>query len=87
MADATDDRLRLFIERVERLEEEKKGIAEDVRDVYLEAKATGYDTKMMRKLIKLRKMSPQDRAEAEAILQSYCCALGLQIELPLGVAA
>lgn len=87
MADATDDRLRLLIERIERLEEEKKGIAEDVRDTYSEAKSTGYDAAMIRKVIKLRKMSPQDRAEADAILQAYCNAVGLQIELPLAVAA
>lgn len=87
MADATDDRLRLLIERVERLKEEQKGIADDIRDTFLEAKSQGYDPKIMRQAIKLRSMSPQDRAEADAILQSYCCALGLQIELPLGVAA
>ena len=87
MTAATDDRLRLLIERVERLEEEKKGIADDIRDTYSEGKAVGYDAKMMRKLVKLRKMKPEDRAEAEAILASYCSAVGLQIDLPLGVAA
>lgn len=87
MATATDDQLRMFIERVERLEEEKKGVGDDIRDTYSEAKSQGYDAAMIRKVIKLRKMSPQDRAEADAILQSYCCAVGLQIELPLGVAA
>jgi len=74
---ATDDRLRLLIERVERLEEEKKGIAEDIRDVYAEAKAVGYDTKIMREVIRLRKMSPDDRAERDAILDTYRCALGM----------
>lgn len=87
MADATDDQLRLLIERIERLKEEQKGIADDIRDTFNEGKALGYDTAMMRKAIKLRSMSPHDRAEADAILQSYCCALGIQIELPLGVAA
>ena len=67
-AGATDDRLRLFIERVERLEEEKRGIADDIRDVYAEAKATGYDSKIMRELIKLRAMHPNDRAERDALL-------------------
>ena len=62
MADATDDRLRLLIERVERLEEEKKGIADDIRDVYAEAKAVGYDAKIMRQIVRLRKMKPDDRA-------------------------
>lgn len=74
---ATDDRLRLLIERVERLNEEKKGISDDIRDVFSEAKAVGYDTKMMREIIKLRKMKPDDRAEMEAILETYKCALGL----------
>ncbi|AJA07433.1 hypothetical protein SKP52_02490 [Sphingopyxis fribergensis] len=87
MAEATDDKLRLLIERIERLKEEQKGIGEDIRDTFNEGKSQGYDTKMMRKAIKLRSMSPQDRAEADAILQAYCCALGIQIELPLGVAA
>ena len=55
-AQPTDDRLRLLIERIERLEEEKKGIADDVRDVYAEAKAVGYDPKIMRQIVRLRKM-------------------------------
>jgi uncharacterized protein (UPF0335 family) len=77
MAEATDDRLRLLIERVERLEEEKKGIADDIRDVYGEAKAVGYDAKIMRKVVALRKMKPDDRAEMETILDLYKAALGL----------
>ncbi|MEO0062134.1 MAG: hypothetical protein RLZZ08_694 [Pseudomonadota bacterium] len=77
MADAADDRLRLLIERVERLEEEKKGIADDIRDVYAEAKAVGYDAKIMRQVVRLRKMKPDDRAEMEAILDVYKAALGL----------
>lgn len=74
---ATDDRLRLLIERIERLEEEKKGIADDIRDVYAEAKAVGYDSKIMREVIRLRKMNPDDRAERDAILETYRCALGM----------
>ena len=74
---ATDTRLRLLIERVERLEEEKKGIADDIRDVYAEAKATGYDAKIMRMIVRLRKMRPDDRAEQDAILDTYKAALGL----------
>ena len=74
-----DDRLRLLIERVERLEEEKKGIGDDVRDVYLEAKATGYDPKIMRQIVRLRKMNPDDRREMEAILDLYKSALGLDL--------
>lgn len=77
MAEATDDRLRLLIERIERLEEEKKGTADDIRDVYAEAKAVGYDTKIMRALIRLRRMKPDDRAEYQALLDTYKAALGL----------
>jgi uncharacterized protein (UPF0335 family) len=77
MAETTDDRLRLLIERVERLEEEKKGIADDIRDTYAEAKAVGYDSKIMRQIVRLRKMKPDDRAEMEAILDLYKAALGL----------
>ncbi len=72
------DQLRLLIERVERLEEEKKGIGDDIKDVYLEAKATGYDPKIMRQIIRLRKMPPHDRQEMEAILQTYLAALGME---------
>ncbi|MEO7469810.1 MAG: DUF2312 domain-containing protein [Sphingobium limneticum] len=72
------DQLRLFIERIERLEEEKKGISDDVKDVYLEAKSNGYDGKIMRKIIQLRKMQPHDRQEMEAILQTYLAALGME---------
>ena len=77
MAESTDDRLRLLIERIERLEEEKKGIADDIRDVYAEAKAVGYDTKIMRQIVRLRKMTPDDRAEMDAILDTYKAALGI----------
>jgi uncharacterized protein (UPF0335 family) len=71
------DQLRLFIERVERLEEEKKGIADDIRDVYSEAKSQGYDAKIMRQIVRLRKMNHDDRMEMEAILDTYKAALGL----------
>jgi len=76
---AQDDRLRLLIERIERLEGEKKDIADDVKDVYLEAKAVGYDPKIMRKIVTLRKMKPDDRAEMDAILETYKIALGLDL--------
>lgn len=72
-----DDQLRLFIERIERMEEEKKGVTDDITDVYSEAKAMGYDTKIMRQIIRLRKMEPNDRKEMEAILDLYKAALGL----------
>ena len=71
------DELRLLIERIERLEEEKKAIADDIRDVYAEAKAVGYDAKIMRQIVRLRKMPPDDRKEMEAILDVYKAALGL----------
>jgi len=77
MAEATDDRLRLLIERIERLEEEKKGIADDIRDVYAEAKAVGYDPKIMRQIVRLRKMDANDRSEQEMILDTYKAALGM----------
>jgi uncharacterized protein (UPF0335 family) len=77
MATATDDRLRLLIERVERLEEDQKGIADDIRDVDAEAKAVGYDAMIMRQIVRLRKMKPDDRAEMAAILDTYTAALGL----------
>ena len=71
------DELRLLIERIERLEEEKKAIADDVKDVYSEAKARGYDTKTMRAIVRLRKMENHVRQEAEALLDTYKAALGL----------
>ena len=77
MAEATDDRLRLLIERIERLEEEKKGIADDIRDVYAEAKAVGYDPKIMRQVVRIRKMDTNDRVEQETILDTYKAALGI----------
>lgn len=78
MADTTDDRLRLLLERIERLEEEKKGISDDIRDVYNEAKAVGYDVKIMRQIVRLRKMKPEDRREMDMVLETYRCALGIE---------
>jgi uncharacterized protein (UPF0335 family) len=71
------DELRLLIERIERLEEEKKAIADDVKDVYSEAKSRGYDAKTMRAIVRLRKMEKHVREEAEALLDTYKAALGL----------
>ena len=71
------DQLRLLIERIERLEEEKKGVADDIKDVYAEAKATGFDIKTMRKVVGLRKMEKHARDEADALLETYRNALGL----------
>jgi uncharacterized protein (UPF0335 family) len=71
------DRLRSLIERIERLEEEKKDISADIKDIYGEAKAAGYDTKIMRQIIKLRKMDSLERDEAEMLLETYRKALDL----------
>ena len=71
------DELRLLIERIERLEEEKKAMQDDIKDVYAEAKARGYDPKTMRTVVRLRKMETHVRQEAEAILDTYKAALGL----------
>ncbi|MFM9828531.1 MAG: DUF2312 domain-containing protein [Sphingomonas sp.] len=71
------EQLRLFIERIERLEEEKKAMADDIKDVYAEAKATGFDAKTMRTIVRLRKMEKHHRDEAEMLLDTYKAALGL----------
>ena len=71
------EQLRLFIERIETLEEEKKGISDDIKDVYAEAKGTGFDPKTMRAIVRLRKMEASARAEAEALLETYKTSLGL----------
>ena len=72
------DQLRAFIERIERLEEEKQNIAADIKDVYAEAKGTGFDVKIMRQLVRLRKMEDHDRTEQEEILDLYKRALGME---------
>jgi uncharacterized protein (UPF0335 family) len=71
------DQLRSFIERIERLEEEKKTIADDIKDVYGEAKGTGFDTKILKKVIAIRKQDKDERMEQEAILETYLVALGM----------
>lgn len=71
------DRLRLFIERIERLEDEKKGVADDIRDVYAEARSQGYDAKTMRQIVRLRRLEKHVREEADALLETYRQALGL----------
>ena len=71
------EQLRLLIERIERLEEEKRGIADDIKDVYAESKSNGYDTKTMRTIVRLRRMEKHHRDEAEALLETYKVALGL----------
>ncbi len=71
------DQLKAFVERIEKLEEEKKAISDDIRDVYAEAKGNGFDVKALREIIKLRKLEPTERDEQEAILETYMHALGM----------
>lgn len=71
------ERLKSFIERIERLEEEKAALAEDIKEVYAEAKSSGFDIKTMRKLVRLRKMDAQKRIEEDEILELYKAAIGL----------
>lgn len=71
------EQLRLFIERIERLEEEKRGISDDIKDVYGEAKSTGFDAKIMRQIVRLRKMERHQLQEQDALLETYRNALGL----------
>lgn len=73
----TAEQLKAYIERVERLEEEKAALAADVREVYAEAKANGFDVKIMRQVVRLRKLDSQDRTEQEALLDLYKRALGM----------
>jgi uncharacterized protein (UPF0335 family) len=77
MENTSDQQLRLFIERIERLEEEKKGIGDDIRDTYNEAKSQGFDPKIMRQIVRLRAMQPHDRREMESMLDVYKSALGI----------
>ena len=71
------EQLRGYVTRIEKLEEEKAALAEDVKQVYLEAKAMGFDTKALRQVIKVRKQDPNDRREQEAMLDLYLHALGM----------
>ncbi len=74
------DQLRSIVERIERLEEEKKTIADDIKEVYGEAKAYGFDVKTLRQVVRLRKQDREERAEQEAMLDLYLHALGMAIE-------
>lgn len=71
-------RLKAFVERIERLEEEKAGLAEDIKDIFAESKAVGFDTKTIRKIIRLRKMDREKRREEEELLELYKSALGIE---------
>ena len=81
------EQLLSFIERIERLEEEKSAIAEDMKSVFAEAKSTGFDTKVMKKVLAIRKKTQAERQEEDAILDLYLNALGMLADLPLGQAA
>ena len=76
------DRLKSFVERIERLEEEKKALASDIKEVYAEAKGSGFDTRIMRQVIRLRRMDKDDLDEQETLLDVYKRALGMIPDLP-----
>lgn len=78
MTTVASEQLRQFIERIETLEEEKAAVMAQVREVYAEARGSGYDPKTMRAIVRLRRMESHQRAEAEALLETYKAALGLQ---------
>jgi uncharacterized protein (UPF0335 family) len=81
------ERLKSFIERVERLEEEKRALAEDIKEVYAEAKGVGFDVKIMRQIVKIRKMDQDELDEQESLLDVYKRALGMIPDLPSEAAA
>lgn len=81
------DQLKSIIERIERLEEEKKTISDDIRDVYAEAKGNGYNVTALRTIVRMRKQDANERAEQETILETYMMALGMLADTPLGQAA
>lgn len=81
------DRLKSFIERIERLEEEKKALAEDIKEVFAEAKGVGFDTKIMRKVLKMRKMDQAELDEEEALVDLYLRAIGMLPAMPESEAA
>jgi uncharacterized protein (UPF0335 family) len=72
-------KLKSFCDRIERLEEEKKGLADDIKDIYAEAKGTGFDVKTLRKLVRLRKMDAEKRREEEELIDLYKAAIGLDV--------
>ena len=80
-------KLKSYIERIEKIEEERSALAADVRDIYTEAKATGFDVKTMRKIIALRKKSQSERDEEKAMIELYMKELGMLADTPLGKAA
>jgi len=78
MADSVaQDQLKAFVERIERLEEEKKAIADDIKEIYAEAKGNGFDIKVLRQIVRIRKQDHAERMEQEALLELYMAALGM----------
>lgn len=75
---STEDALRSFIERIEFMEDEKKRISEDIGNIYSEAKGAGFDPAIMKKIVRLRRMDPEERKEQESILETYLSALGMK---------
>lgn len=73
------DQLRAFVERIERMEEEKKAIADDIKEIYAEAKGNGFDTKVLRQIVRIRKQDHSERMEQEALLELYMTALGMAV--------
>lgn len=82
-----NNQLQTIVERIERLEEEKAGIAEDIKGIYAEAKGNGFDPKIIRKIVAMRKQDNSKRAEEQALIATYMSALGMLADLPLGQAA
>ena len=76
------DQIRAFIERIERMEEEKRAIADDIKEIYAEAKGNGFDTKVLRQIIRIRKQDASERAEQKALLELYMAALGMAYTPP-----
>lgn len=82
-----NNQIKAFVERIEKLEDEKSSIAADIKEIYTEAKSTGFDPKIIKKLIAIRKQDSKKRAEEEAVLKLYMDALGMLADTPLGKAA
>ena len=82
-----NNQIKSIVDRIERLEEEKKGISDDIREIFAEAKNNGYDIPALREILRIRKMEADKRAERESIMEIYMQALGMLADLPLGQAA
>lgn len=84
---SSNNQLKAFVERLEKLEAEKAALSEDIKEVMLEAKSSGFDPRIIKKVLSLRKVNAQKRAEEQAILAVYMDALGMLADTPLGIAA